>query len=48
MLIQTLDEVIQIQKEGRERRRAAEAELGKIEGQLRQKLLEVNRGNPQQ
>ena len=48
MLIQTLDEVIQIQKEGRERRRAAEAELGKIEVQLRQKLLEVNRGNPQQ
>ncbi len=47
MLIQTLDEVIQIQKEGRERRRAAEEELGKIEGQLRQKLLEVNRGVPQ-
>ena len=40
-LIQTLDEVVQIQKEGREKRKAAEAELGKIEGELKQKLLEL-------
>ena len=34
-LIATLDEVMQIQKEGREKRAAAEAELGKIEGELK-------------
>ncbi len=42
-LIETLDEVLKIQNDGRTRRRQAEAELGKIEGQLKQKLLEVNR-----
>ena len=41
-LIATLDEVMQIQKEGREKRAAAEAELGKIEGELRKKLLELH------
>ena len=41
-LIQTLDEVLAIQNEGREKRRAAEAELGRIEGELRQKLLEIH------
>ena len=41
-LISTLDEVQKIQDEGREKRRAAEAELGKIEGELRAKLLEIN------
>ncbi len=41
-LIQTLDEVLTIQNEGREKRRAAEAELGRIEGELRQKLLEIH------
>jgi uncharacterized protein YaaN involved in tellurite resistance len=41
-LIETLDEVLKIQNEGRTKRRQAEAELGKIEGQLKQKLLEVN------
>ena len=40
-LIQTLDEVVRIQNEGREKRKAAEAELGKIEGELKQKLLEL-------
>jgi uncharacterized protein YaaN involved in tellurite resistance len=41
MLIQTMDEVLTIQKEGREKRRAAEAQLRTIEGELRQKLLEI-------
>ncbi len=41
-LIETLDEVLKIQNDGRTRRRQAETELGKIEGQLKQKLLEIN------
>jgi len=41
-LIETLDEVLKIQSDGRNRRQQAEAELGKIEGQLKQKLLEIN------
>ena len=41
-LIATLDEVIAIQKEGHEKRQAAEAELARIEGQLNQKLLQIN------
>ncbi len=40
-LIKTLDEVRQIQDEGRARRAAAEEELGRIEGELKQKLLEM-------
>lgn len=40
-LISTLDEVMQIQTEGRQKRREAEAELGRIEGELKQKLLEL-------
>ena len=40
-LISTLDEVMNIQKEGAEKRKAAEAELGRIEGELKQKLLEL-------
>ena len=40
-LISTLDEVIQIQKDGAQKRREAEAELGKIEGELKAKLLEL-------
>ena len=42
-LINTLDEVLKIQFEGREKRRAAEAELANIEGQLKQKLIEASR-----
>ncbi|HJC71561.1 MAG TPA: toxic anion resistance protein [Candidatus Ruthenibacterium merdavium] len=42
-LIETLDEVVQIQKDGRAKRAAAEAELGRIEGELKAKLLEVTR-----
>ena len=41
-LIATLDEVISIQKEGHEKRMAAEAELARIEGQLHEKLLTIN------
>ncbi|MCR5657252.1 MAG: toxic anion resistance protein [Butyrivibrio sp.] len=40
-LISTLDEVMKIQTEGKERRRTAEAELSQIEGQLREKLLQA-------
>jgi uncharacterized protein YaaN involved in tellurite resistance len=42
-LISTLDEVLQIQTEGRQKRADAEAELRKIEGQLKQKLLETKK-----
>ena len=38
-LIATLDEVRQIQDDGRAKRAQAEEELGRIEGELRQKLL---------
>ena len=41
-LISTIDEVLNIQKEGAEKRRAAEAELHRIEGELRQKLMQLN------
>ena len=40
-LIATLDEVVKIQEEGRQKRRAAEQELGKLEGELKQKLLDI-------
>ena len=42
-LIETLDEVVKIQKDGREKRAAAETELGRIEGELKAKLLEIAR-----
>ena len=41
-LIATLDEVIAIQKDGRQKRQAAEAELARIENQLSNKLLEID------
>ena len=40
-LITTLDEVMKIQTEGAQKRREAEKELGRIEGELKQKLLEL-------
>jgi len=40
-LIETLEEVRTIQTEGSQRRRAAEVELGRIEVELKQKLLEI-------
>lgn len=42
-LITTLDEVMKIQSEGREKRRAAEAELTDMENQLKHKMLELSR-----
>ena len=41
-LISTLEEVQQIQKDGREKRAQAEQELAKIENELTNKLLEIN------
>ena len=41
MLIDTMDEVLNIQQTGREKRREAEKELANIERELKQKLLEV-------
>lgn len=41
MLIDTLDEVVKIQNEGREKRKAAEVELMNIETQLKDKMLEM-------
>lgn len=40
MLISTIDEVVQIQSVGRQKRREAEHELGRIEAEIRQKLLD--------
>ena len=45
-LISTLDEVAHIQEEGRQKRREAELELGRIEGELKQKLLELRSSTP--
>lgn len=42
-LISTLDEVMKIQVEGREKRKAAELELQQIENEMRQKLLEMSK-----
>ena len=40
-LISTLDEVMHIQQEGRQKRREAEQEMMRLEGELKQKLLQV-------
>ena len=42
-LISTLDEVLNIQRDGAAKRKAAEAELGRIEGELKQKLMELHK-----
>ncbi len=42
-LIETLEEVRSIQTEGAAKRRAAEEELGRIEGELKQKLLDLRK-----
>ena len=42
-LIETLDEVLQIQQEGRQKRQQASAELKRMEDELRNKLLELRR-----
>lgn len=41
-LIETLDEVMQIQQEGREKRAAAEVELARIETEMKEKILEIS------
>lgn len=46
-LIETLDEVLKITEEGRAKRRAAETELHRMEGELKSKLLEINENNTQ-
>ena len=47
-LIETLDEVMAIQNEGRARRQEAEIELAQLENELRSKMLEVKSSIPQQ
>ena len=44
-LIQTLDDVMKIQSEGRAKRLAAEAEMLKMEDDLKGKLLQISGGN---
>lgn len=41
-LISTFDEVLKIQTEGREKRRTAEAEMQRMEDELKKKLLEIH------
>ena len=43
MLISTMDEVLQIQTDGKQKRAAAQKDLAQIEAQLRQKLLQASR-----
>lgn len=43
-LIQTLDDVMKIQAEGRTQRLAAEAEMAKMEDDLKRKLLQIRNG----
>jgi uncharacterized protein YaaN involved in tellurite resistance len=42
-LISTLDEVTKIQEEGRQKRAQAEIELSRIEGELKQKLMDIRK-----
>ena len=42
-LIQTLDEVLRIQKEGHQKRQEAEAQIQQMEADLKSKLLEIQR-----
>ena len=44
-LIQTFDDVMKIQADGRTKRLAAEAEMLKMENDLKQKLLQISGGN---
>ena len=44
-LIQTLDDVMKIQQDGRTQRMAAEAEMAKMESDLKTKLLQIRSGN---
>lgn len=42
-LIQTLDDVMKIQKEGRQKRKEAEVEMSRMEQELKEKLLEIRK-----
>ena len=44
-LIQTLDDVMKIQRDGRTQRLAAEVEMAKMETELKNKLLQIRDGN---
>ena len=44
-LIKTFDEVMQIQKEGREKRAAAEVEMARIEAELKNKVLSLSKAD---
>ena len=44
-LIQTLDDVMKIQQNGRTQRLAAEAEMAKMESDLKNKLLQIRSGS---
>ena len=41
-LIATLDDVLKIQSEGRQKRQAAEAEMARMESDLKNKLLQIS------
>ena len=43
-LIQTLDDVMKIQADGRTKRLAAEAEMARMEDELKMKLLQISNG----
>lgn len=45
MLIETLDEVMQIQADGRTKRAEAETELRRIEDEMKEKLMEVSKAS---
>ena len=42
-LISTLDDVLKIQEEGRQKRATAEQEMAKMESELKAKLLELSK-----
>ena len=47
-LIQTLDDVMKIQSDGRAQRLNAEAEMAKMENDLKMKLLQIRESSPRQ
>lgn len=46
-LVETLEETLRIQKEGKERRQAAELEINHMENELKTKLLELTTNKPE-
>ena len=43
ILIDTMNEILKIQREGREQRRQAQAQLAQMEQQMKEKLLEISK-----